>query len=108
MTEGKTIEEVYADRNAAVVALAEAIRRLGLERPNSTKYRAWWAPDDGNDADADEWAVIYVSLASSQVSWHVPRRMAESSCLPCESPRWDGHTRDEKNERLRSWALSDK
>lgn len=106
--EDKTIQQVYEDRNALALALAEAARYLSLERPESHQFGVSWTPDDGDDADADEWAILYVKLPRGQVSWHVPRKLVEASNLPRRNTEWDGHDRDEKNARLRAFAgLSD-
>jgi len=104
MTDEKTAQEVYEDRNALALALAETARNLHLERPGSSKFRACWKPDEGDDADADEWAIIYVWLPTGQVSWHVPRDLAEQSELPRKFAEWDGHDRAEKNRRLRAFG----
>jgi len=104
MSEEKTINEVYQDRNALAVGFCELARYLHLERPGSSKFRACWKPDDGDDADADEWAILYAWTPEGQVSWHVPRDLAEESNLPQKNVEWDGHTREEKNERLLSTA----
>ena len=103
MSEEKTVQEVYQDRNAAVLALATLADYLKAEHPGGT-IRACWKPDGGDDADADEWAIIYAWLPTGQVSWHVPRDLAEQSRLPRKVVEWDGHDRQEKNRRLRSFA----
>ena len=110
MSEEKTVGEVYDDRNAAVLALARLTlhyRRdvFGKGSPVGS-WLAWWRPDDGDDADADEWAVVYVQLPPGQVSWHVPRELVEDSRIPRadDAPEWDGHDRREKNRRLRAFA----
>jgi len=103
--EEKTVQEVYEDRNALAVAFAEVARYLHLERPGSP-FRACWKPDEGDDADADEWAIIYAWLPTGQVSWHVPRDLAESANIPRKFVEWDGHHREEKNRRLRTFATN--
>jgi hypothetical protein len=109
VTVEKTLSETYEDRNAAVLALAEMVRvhgnQVGRYGPD---FRACWSepePDDA-DADAEEWALVYVFLPSGQVSWHVPRELAEKSNLPEKTVEWDGHTRAEKNGRLRQFSHS--
>lgn len=100
MSEQKTLDEVYHDRNLLALAFAEAVRYLQLERPGSCQYRAGWRPDRGDDADAGEWAIVQVRLPTGQVSWHVPRELVEETDLPPATEQWDGHSRKEKNERL--------
>lgn len=113
MSEEKTVKEVYEDRNAAVMALAEMVHQhrvqltdlpRNFQRGDPRDYRACWKPDQGDDADADEWAIVYAWLPTGQVSWHVPRELAEESNLPQKHAEWDGHDRDEKNRRARRFA----
>lgn len=108
MTEEKTVHEVYRDRNALVLAFAELVnqhRRKGFGSGMPVNaWRACWQPDEGDDADADEWAIVYCWLPTGQVSWHVPRELAEEAYLPRASVEWDGHSRGEKNQRLLSFA----
>jgi len=108
----KTVDEVYADRNALVLALAtvayeyqQQLRRLpaNLRGDVPEAFGGCWEPDGGDDADADDWAVVYVHLPTGQASWHVPKELVEESELPRRSDVWDGHDRDEKNRRLASY-----
>lgn len=110
MSAEKSLAEVYEDRNALALAYAalvnrhhEALRDLGYSEI-ARDYRAMWKPDDGDDADAAEWAILYAITPQSQVSWHIPRSLAEQADLPQKYVRWDGHTRAQKNDRLRSLA----
>ena len=96
MTEGKTLDEVYRDRNLLALAFAEAINQLDA----GGYYNAVWRPAEGDDADADEWAIVQVRTPEGQVSWHVPRELAEASNLRRSVEPWDGHDREEKNRRL--------
>jgi hypothetical protein len=110
MTEEKTVGEVYDDRNALALALAETVRRfhdqlLDAGDGAALEFRTCWTACDGDDADADEWAVIYCWLPTGQVSWHVPRELVEESNIRRCAAEWDGHTREEKNDRLRTYAL---
>jgi hypothetical protein len=107
MTEQKTLQEVYEDRNAAVIGLATVATYLRSERPTMA-IRACWQPDDGDDADADEWAIVYVWLPTGQASWHVPRDLVEDSAIPRKFAEWDGHDREVKNERVLSFAETGK
>jgi hypothetical protein len=81
----KSIEEVYADRNALALGFAALARSLGMDA-------GWYEHDD--------WAVIYVELPTGQVSWHV-RRATVPEWLPKVAPAvYDGHDRRAKNDRL--------
>jgi len=105
MTDEKTLDQVYEDRNHAALALAELADTLAGLAHEPCPFAACWKPDDGDDADADEWAILYVSLPSGQVSWHVPRDMAERSSIERnDGAKWDGHCRSLKNARLRQFA----
>ncbi|MBZ6496008.1 hypothetical protein [Natrinema longum] len=96
MTVEKTVDEVYTDRNLLAVAM---VHMAVLE-----DYAGGWYEPDADDADADEWAIVWARLPTGQVSWHVPRDLARRSALPQTSRVWDGHGRDEKNTRLRTFA----
>lgn len=42
------------------------------------------------DPDEPEWPVMYIELPTGQVSWHMPQHDKE----------WDGHTTEQKYERI--------
>ena len=100
--EDKSITEVYEDRNLLALGFA----RLVQQYP-ATGYAAGWHPDQGEDADADEWAVVWAEIPSGQVSWHVPGDLAAGSELTRAAHEWDGHTVAEKNRRLAAFARDD-
>lgn len=110
MTDAKTLEEVYADRNALAMAFAAMVWRRhraivqGRIDGDPMDWRAMWDPPNADDADAEEWAIVYVWLGGDQVSWHVPRELAEAAELPRKTAAWDGHHREEKNDRLRQFS----
>jgi len=103
---GEQAAKCYQDRNRAVVAFAVAVEKLRTEeqRIEGQAWACWSTCDDADDADADEWAIVYIWLNGLQVSWHVPRRQAEQSALREKHVEWDGHTRAEKNHRLVNYA----
>jgi hypothetical protein len=101
VTEAKTLSETYTDRNLLAVGFAV----LAEQYPDQ-QIRGCWCVPDADDADADRWAVIYAWVPAGQISWHVPRSLAEDSGLPRKNVAWDGHSRDVKNERLRSFGES--
>ena len=93
MSDEKDLNEVYEDRNLLACALAQ-----------STHAPSGWvpAPDTG-----DEWAVVFIETPMGQLSWHVPIEMARSLApKPMGRYEYDGHSRDEKNDRLADWAAS--
>lgn len=108
---GKTEGELYEDRNALAVAYCDLLRRhhhllAFTGNPRYADMRACWALPDAEDADAENWALLYGWIPEGQVSWHVPRELAESSNLPQKHAEWDGHDRPTKNKRLREFAGS--
>lgn len=107
----KTEGELYEDRNALAVAYCELLRRhhqllQTVADPRTADMRACWALPDAEDADAENWALLYGWIPEGQVSWHVPRGLAESSNLRRKCAEWDGHDRPTKNKRLREFAGS--
>jgi hypothetical protein len=91
MTE-KNTDEVYRDRNLLACAL---VSKIGYPM-------AGWMP--APDTDSDEWAVVWAELPTGQVSWHVPRDMAEKLTPRNNEYSYDGHSREIKNDRLASWT----
>ncbi|WP_330633755.1 WDGH domain-containing protein [Halocatena halophila] len=89
-TEEKAIDEVYEDRNLLACALAQA-----------THAPSGWKPDP--DAP-DEWAIVWIETPTGQVSWHVPRDMAEDLAPPKKDSGYDDYDREVKNNRLTRWA----
>jgi hypothetical protein len=59
----------------------------------------------GADPYVPDWPVLYVMLPTGQASWHVsPNDLpifahVEQATAP-DGPAWDGHTNDEKYERI--------
>jgi len=96
----KTITEVYEDRNLLATAFSLVAHRLESSVTVGDYAGGWHPPRTEDDADADEWAVTWAETPTGQVSWHVPIWLAESSALPRQDHGWDGHTRQEKNNRL--------
>jgi len=90
MTDQKPIDDVYEDRNLLACALAQ-----------TTGAPSGWKP--APDAD-DDWAIIWIETPMGQVSWHVPREMAEGLGPPKRDSDYGGYGREEKNDRLAAWA----
>ncbi len=81
-------DEAYAERNKLVAALAR-LYPSGIARTDIPK----WDP---------EWhGCVYIDSPAGQLSWHFHDSEAYlfASLPPYEKP-WDGHTTDEKYERL--------
>lgn len=84
-------EKAYEDRNTlALVFVALIADRRGEE------HVGWY--DHGDDG----WAVIYAETAAGQVSWHVPEEDVPEWLPERDATVYDGHDREQKNERLRS------
>jgi len=86
----KEIDAVYEDRNLLACALAQA-----------TYAPSGWKPDPESP---DEWAIVWIETPVGQVSWHVPRDMAEDLAPPQQGAEYDGYDREVKNDRLADWA----
>lgn len=58
------------------------------------------------DPTAPDWAVVIVETPAGQMSWHIAQRdldlFAHVTPTGPASQGWDGHTTDEKYERLRT------
>lgn len=78
---------VYRER-AALVALLAAI------------YPSWF----GSDPKEPDYPVIYVQTEAGQLSWHISRDdmdLFAHVTLINEEP-WDGHSTDEKYDRIKN------
>ncbi|MEU1309475.1 hypothetical protein ABZ419_11350 [Streptomyces cinnamoneus] len=98
-------EEQLRQRLAVVEAERDAVYR---ERAHLVAYLAALHPSHiGNtDPDAPDWAVVIVEAPGGQLSWHIAERDLDlfEHVMPtnriCRG--WDGHTTDEKYERIRT------
>lgn len=55
----------------------------------------------GSDPDEPDWPVLYMTLPSGQVSWHIaPADMDLFGHVPAGKAEWDGHDVVEKYGRL--------
>jgi len=90
-----TVGSVYDERNRVVAALAALAMHLG------------WQAGVRQDEDGDpEWPVVLIDTPKGQVSWHVRRTQLQLfHFLPEYGKPWDGHTTEDKYERIA--ALSD-
>ncbi|APW99393.1 hypothetical protein CHINAEXTREME_17160 [Halobiforma lacisalsi AJ5] len=106
MSKDKTLEEVYTDRNLLALTAAEMAVRLqrSLSPPESRYFDGGWYRSEADNTDTGEWAVVYLETPEGQASWHVPIDLARQSHLTELQSRWDGHTRREKNDRLRRFT----
>jgi len=81
------MNDVYWERNQLVLALTKL-------------YKSW----SSIEPQEPEWLIIFIELPTGQVSWHVPKAEYDQyfSHLPVEPNVWDGHTTEEKYDRLRA------
>lgn len=112
-------DEAYEDRNLAVLSFLKSLEMQRLTRRDyndlhdkhyesgtasikDTEKNFGWKP--APDEDEDDWAVVWAELPRGQVTWHVPRDMVEDlDWLPKEEIKWDFHTREIKNKRVKSY-----
>jgi len=86
----KEIDKVYMERNLLACALAQV-----------TNYPSGWHDDEDLGV---YWVVVWIETPMGQVSWHVPREMAENLGPVRREVEYDGYDADVKNDRLASWA----
>lgn len=92
----EALNGAYTERNR-VVALLASVFPSGLKR---TSIPDW----------DEEWnGCVYIDLPTGQASWHFHDREAHLfSHLPPYEKDWDGHTTEEKYDRLARSALQQK
>lgn len=74
-------DENYAVRNTLVFEAVAVAARCGL----AAGFRI--------DPNEPAWPVAFIELPTGQVSWHTPEH----------STPWDGHTTEEKYQRVQAW-----
>jgi hypothetical protein len=92
-TKGPSLDDVYQDRNLVVQLAAILAQRLG--------FQVWV----GVDKDEPDWPVIYIDLPTGQVSWHIPQHELIAKLNPSEE-KWDGHSPEEKQQRIREFLAT--
>jgi hypothetical protein len=88
----KGLDDVYRERNLLACALVESV----------SDVMGGWTP--ATDAKNDEWAIVWIETPMGQMSWHVPREMANNLVHRNDNYEYDGHSTATKNDRLASWA----
>jgi hypothetical protein len=59
----------------------------------------------GADPNEPDWPVLFVTLPTGQVSWHVsPDDLDLFDHVTVGHATWDGHSTDEKNDRIRRYV----
>jgi hypothetical protein len=87
--------DVYRERNMCVMAFASLAARSG--------WKCGIGKHEGETWD-EEWRnVIYVETPLGQVSWHIhDGELPNFHFLGAYSSPWDGHSTEEKYERLKA------
>lgn len=96
-------DSVYAERNKLVAAVAKMAIALGCT--------AGLTQHDPKDRDwDDDWRnIVMIDLPEGQCSWHIhDSELPLFSFLPPYEQPWDGHSTDEKYQRLLASEFSSK
>lgn len=91
------LDAVYAERNQCVAALAFMAVKAGIKAGIGR---------DASESCEDEWRnVVYIDLPTGQVSWHFHEsEMKLLYGLPDYETEYDGHSTEEKYERLNKFC----
>lgn len=96
-------QDAYEDRNLLALAFLRQIHSVStVHLQASSEYQYGYYNDTGT---GDDWRVVWADIPGvGQVSWHVEKELVEGlDWLPETDNAWDGHDREEKNERLKSF-----
>lgn len=91
--------------------LREAVNKAYTERNRLVAFIAWHYPSGVTKTDIPGWDeawhnCVYIDLPTGQASWHYHDDDAHLfDGLPLYNEQWDGHTTDEKYERVERAAL---
>ncbi|MEV7867450.1 hypothetical protein AB0P17_15415 [Streptomyces sp. NPDC088124] len=114
------LAEMVAARDRADVQRQQQIVQREAERDGAYRERAhlvaWLAAlhpaviAPASDVDEDGWQILYLTAGTWQMSWHIAPRDAELFAgvehVDADDPRaqWDGHTTEQKYDRIRHHA----
>jgi len=99
----KKIKAVEAERDGAYRERAHLVALLAALTDEAVISYA-------RDVEEPGWQIIYLTLGGHQASWHISPRDADLFThverVDVEDPRaqWDGHTTEEKYERIAAWT----
>lgn len=112
------IAEIAADAQRATTQLRNRLAALEAERDGAYRERAhllaWLATHypavlaPAPDVDDPGWQLLYITSPAGQLSWHIAPRDTEllahvDHVDPTDvRAQWDGHTTEQKYERIRS------
>jgi hypothetical protein len=98
-----------AEARAQLAAVTAERDKAYRERAHLVAYLAACHPSvitDAPDTD-DAWKIIYVETPAGQMSWHLSGddldlflHVADTGDVPGGAPEWDGHSTEQKYERL--------
>ncbi|MFE2021328.1 hypothetical protein ACFW9O_25100 [Streptomyces sp. NPDC059499] len=95
------INRLEAERDGVYRERAHLVALLAALHPSHIGH---------TDPDTPDWAVVIVETPAGQMSWHIAPRDMDlfTHVQPTNrvSPGWDGHTTDEKYERVRQLIAS--
>lgn len=88
--------------------LTEQLDAVYRERAHLVAHLAAILPsvmaDDPSDPD---WRIVYLDTPAGQCSWHIARSDLDLfTHVPDGAPVWDGHTTDEKYQRVRDFTAA--
>jgi len=87
------LDDVYNERNRCVAMIAKLAEHMD--------WRAGIGRHKGEDWEDDWRNVVYIDLPTGQVSWHIhDSDLHLFAFLDAYLDTWDGHTTDEKYQRL--------
>ena len=92
--QSNTKEDAYLDRNLAVMALAKLAKQHG------------YSVGVVEDPQQPGWPVIMIELPTGQVGWHIPATELTGN-WPDYSGEWDGHTLQQKRQRVREFIYKE-
>jgi hypothetical protein len=98
---------VYFERNHCVALIATLAHERGwpVGRKVPLSFEDW--ASEGWPKDEDPLNCIYIDLPAGQVSWHYLDKDAWLFAhLPLYGGRWDGHTTEEKYQRVHEQTVS--
>lgn len=94
----KAKDAAYAERNRVLAALTKCVRALN--------YPTWLGKHPESDAAWDpEWrTIVFMLCPLGQMSWHIhDSEVAMFDGCERAGDAWDGHTTEQKYERLKGW-----
>ena len=97
-------DQAYKERDMVLALAASAIDALASQRV----VRAWLGRHQENDPNwEDDWRnVVFIQLPTGQLSWHIhDSELPWFAGLPREGQAWDGHTTEEKYQRLLQFVM---